>query len=132
MDNLKTVNLGMANLAGAMVGSVLGFDVGIAPEMVGGGKTNEGFMSLSYNDYLRILLLLQDKDRTLYRVLDIIQLNMQMKEDQFFIANLNPFIEIEVEISIPYLFLTGLFVDDTFKNDNKKRHVIKTNILRGY
>ena len=89
-------------------------------------------LPLSYNDYMRLLLLLQGSDKTLYRTLDLIQLNMQKNDHNFYMSNQNTFVTVKVEVSIPYLFPTGIFINDDSKDHSKKRHIIKAKAVKGY
>ncbi|HBN84957.1 MAG TPA: hypothetical protein DDZ89_14065, partial [Clostridiales bacterium] len=100
---LESINKNLADIAGSAVGSLFTYDVLVESS----GQSGTSMLPLSYNDYMRLLLLLQGSDKTLYRTLDLIQLNMQKNDHNFYMSNQNTFVTVKVEVSIPYLFPTG-------------------------
>lgn len=90
-------------------------------------------MNTSYQDYLRFFLLAQDKDKTMKRVQDIIQLNMQKitGNRDLKLNGFNTYMKVEVVVSIKYLFLTQSFVPKEFKTKNN-RHKFKVIMYQGY
>jgi hypothetical protein len=129
---LDSINTSLADIAGSAVGSLFAFDVFVESDGTSSLQSGMKILPLSYNDYIRILLLLQGKDKVLYRTLDLIQLNMQQKDRDFYISRQNAYVNVEVEVSIPYLFPTGMFINDKLKDQEKKRHVIRAVVVKGY
>ena len=96
-------------------------------------SNNKNPMDTSYQDYLRLFLLVQDDEVTIKRVQDLIQLNMQRITDNgdFKLEEYNTYVRVEVVVSIKYLFLTQSFMPKEFKTQDD-RHKFKVVIYQGY
>jgi hypothetical protein len=90
-------------------------------------------MNTSYQDYLRFFLLVQNRDITMNRIQDLIQLNMQKNtgSSDLKLREFNTYIKAEVVVSIKYLFLTQSFIPRKFKTKNN-RHEFKVIMYQGY
>lgn len=100
---------------------------------------------VSYEDYLRLLLLFKSNEKTLMRASDLIQfdiLNNQVKNNaasQPILWKYPIYLEAEVEVEMDYLFIpeiSGMFGDDKSnvfdeQKDNKKK-TIKVKVMYGY
>lgn len=91
------------------------------------------FMNTSYQDYLRFLLLIQDQNKTINRIQDLIQLNIQKETDNidYKLKENNTYIRVKAVVSIKYLFLTGGFIPENLKL-SKNRHKFELVIYKGY
>lgn len=61
---------------------------------------------LSYHDYLRIFLLLTDKDKKIARVQDLVQLNVGLSSSGFVLDNTYVFLKADTAVSIKNLFVS--------------------------
>jgi hypothetical protein len=91
----------------------------------------DSIMSFDYHDYLRLLLLVKDKDVKMNRIEDLIQLNMQKINENYKLSSSNAYIRLKVQASIKYWFMTKLFAPAD-KRTNNGRHLIKVEAWRGY
>lgn len=74
--------------------------------------------SLSYNDYLRLLLLIGwvDEETKLYRILDLIQMNMaEERNDEINLETYLSSYEINASFEINYIFFNMPFMPDNIK-----------------
>jgi hypothetical protein len=91
-----------------------------------------GLMDFDYHDYLRLLLLVKDKEVKMNRIEDLIQLNLQLSNPDFKLNSCNTYIKVDVSVSIRYWFITKLFVPSKDKNLEGDRHIIHVEAWRGY
>ncbi|QNU65688.1 hypothetical protein EHE19_012255 [Ruminiclostridium herbifermentans] len=63
-------------------------------------------LSLNYHDYLKIFLLLIDKDKKIARIQDLIQLNMGISNSGFLLENCKIMLKSNTNISIKNLFIS--------------------------
>jgi hypothetical protein len=89
-------------------------------------------LDFDYHDYLRLLLLVQDKEAKMNRIEDLIQLNLQQSNPDFKLSSCNTYIKVEASVSIRYWFITKLFVPSKYKNLKGDRHIIHVEAWRGY
>ncbi len=89
-------------------------------------------VKFNYQDYLRILLLIKDENTRLRRIMDLIELNMQEKEENFLISDYHTFMKVDVIASIKYLFMTNRFIPREFTFDLGSRYGIKSSVMQGY
>ncbi|HUV84970.1 MAG TPA: DUF5702 domain-containing protein [Methanosarcinales archaeon] len=97
-----------------------------------GAESESGLMDFDYHDYLRLLLLVKDKEAKMNRIEDLIQLNVQQVNTDFKLNSCNTYIKINAEISIKYWFITKLFVSSKNKTIDGDRHIINVEVWRGY
>lgn len=95
-------------------------------------KSESSLMDFDYHDYLRLLLLVKDKEAKMNRVEDLIQLNVQQSNPNFKLNSCNTYVKINAEISIKYWFITKLFVSSKNKTIDGDRHIIDVEVWRGY
>ncbi len=130
---LEGINVNLAQYMSSAVGSVFSIfqPLDICTDLSSADSTN--ILYMSYIDYLRILLLLQNSDKKIYRMEDIIQLNMRIIDPDFTMTKQNTCVIIEAVVSIDYLFESQAFIDriNTY-SDEKKRYQIKIRIYEGY
>lgn len=90
-------------------------------------------MNTSYQDYLRFFLLVQDKDKTMKRVHDLIQLNIQKStgNSDLKLQDFNTYIRVKAVVSIKYLFITQSFMPEGLRTENN-RHRFYVEIYQGY
>jgi hypothetical protein len=91
-----------------------------------------GLMDFDYHDYLRLLLLVKDKEAKMNKIEDLIQLNIQQSSPDFKLNSCNTYVKINAEISIKYWFITKLFVSSKNKTIDGDRHIINVEVWRGY
>ncbi len=63
-------------------------------------------LSLSYHDYLKIFLLLMDKDKKIARIQDLVQLNMGFSNSSFLLEDCKIMLKTNTNISIKNLFIS--------------------------
>ena len=97
-----------------------------------GVESESGLMDFDYHDYLRLLLLVKDKEAKMNRIEDLIQLNVQQGNPDFKLNSFNTYVKINAEISIKYWFITKLFVSSKNKTIDGDRHIINVEVWRGY
>lgn len=97
-----------------------------------GVGSESGIMDFDYHDYLRLLLLVKDKEAKMNRIEDLIQLNVQQENPDFKLNSCNTYVKINAEISIKYWFITKLFVSSKNKTIDGDRHIINVEVWRGY
>lgn len=88
-------------------------------------------MDFDYHDYLRLLLLVQDKEVKMNRIEDLIQVNMQKSNPDFKLSGYNTYVKVNAQVSIKYWFLTRIFVPSRFKTPDG-RHRINIEAWKGY
>jgi hypothetical protein len=96
-------------------------------------ETNDesGILSLSYHDYLRIFLLLMNKDEKLARIQDLVQLNVGTASKGFLLKDCSAMLKADTEVSIRNLFISFQLSD--LRNGKKlSRSYIKENYSIGY
>ena len=94
--------------------------------------SKSGLMDFDYHDYLRLLLLVKDKEVNLNRIEDLIQLNTQQVNEDFKLNSSNTYVKIDAVVSIRYWFITKLFIPAKNKTTDGDRHVINVEVWRGY
>lgn len=93
---------------------------------------NQGsLMDFDYHDYLRLLLLVENKDIKMNRIEDLIQVNMQKSSPEFKLSDYNTYVKVNVQISMKYWFLTKIFVPSRLKTSSG-RHLINIEAWKGY
>ena len=95
------------------------------------GMKTDTRLCFSYHDYLRLFLLLKNSDVKISRIEDLIQLNMQKQDQSFEMATSNTCVRIEAEISIRYMFFTGIFIPSERKTKDG-RHLIRVVLYEYY
>lgn len=88
-------------------------------------------LSLNYHDYLRVFLLLIDKDKKIDKVEDLIELNNRKVQESFKMGECYSYIKIEAEISMNYLFMTQPFIPKSRKTE-EGRHNFKVVLYEEY
>ncbi len=95
-----------------------------------GAKDDNPFF-LSYQDYLRIFLLMTDKDKKIARIQDLIQLNVGMSYPGYTIQDSHVALKAKTTVSIKNMFLSIPFF--SVKDGRKaSRFYIEKNMLLGY
>lgn len=97
-----------------------------------GVQAEGSIMDFDYHDYLRLLLLVEDKETKINRVEDLMQLNIQQSNPEFKLSNSNTYIKLKVKASIRYWSITKLFVPSKYKTEDGSRHMINIEIWSGY
>jgi len=89
--------------------------------------------SLSYSDYLRIFLLLQNKKTQLDRMRQLVQIDVWKVNEEFLLQEHGGVITVEAEVSINLLFLPVLHLDKLgFRNFTEDRFLISREVTVGY
>lgn len=101
-------------------------------EVKDGVENKSGLMDFDYHDYLRLLLLVKQKESKMNRIEDLIQLNVQQSNPDFTLNSCNTYVKINAEVSIKYWFITKLFVPSKNKTADGDRHIINVEVWRGY
>ncbi len=89
-------------------------------------------VQLTYQDYLRLFLMVVPPDKKINRVEDLIQLNITKQQPDFKLANYNTYVRVEVTVSIKYMFLTQPFMPAHLKTPEGDRHQIRVIMYEGY
>lgn len=97
-----------------------------------GQESKSSLMDFDYHDYLRLLLLVKDKEAKMNRIEDLIELNMQQSSPDFKLNSCNTYVKVNAEVSIRYWFITKLFVPSKNKTTDGNRHKINVEVWRGY
>ncbi len=94
-------------------------------------KDDNDTLCLSYKDYLKIFLVIMNKDKKLTRVQDLVQLNKSVKNPGFLLEDCKVFLKADTEVSIKNLFVSfPMFTTDSRRNIS--RSYIKENMYLGY
>lgn len=96
-----------------------------------GEETKPGILDFDYHDYLRLLLLVQNKDVKMNRVEDLIELNMKEKDKAFRLNGCNTYMNIKVQVSVRYWFMTRIVAPSRLKTSDG-RHILYFEAWRGY
>ncbi|WP_167958967.1 DUF5702 domain-containing protein [Anaerosporobacter faecicola] len=95
-------------------------------------KTTSKIGNLSYEQYIRIFLLLSDKKKNCFRTMDLIQINMQgIIGNTFQLEHCVFGIKVHAVMSIPEKFITFPFVKDIL-GKTEGGYVVETTISNGY
>ncbi|GKX30937.1 hypothetical protein SH1V18_34170 [Vallitalea longa] len=100
-----------------------------------GSKIKSLMPSFSYNDYLRLMLLIGvDDDKKLYRVLDLIQFNLQKSrnDNNLNLTNYISGYDVSAEVTVNYLFFDLPFMPNKAKRLGKKGYTFNINTLMAY
>ncbi|GMQ58494.1 hypothetical protein AN1V17_28890 [Vallitalea sediminicola] len=100
-----------------------------------GSKITSLMPAFSYNDYLRLMLLVGVNDEVkLYRVLDLMQFNLQKSrnESDFKLKNYVCGLDVTAEVSVNFLFFDLPFMPDEAKDLADKGYNFKINTSMGY
>ena len=96
----------------------------------GTGKT-ERRLAFSYHDYLRLFLLLENRDKKLGRLEDLIELNIRKNRSDFRMISCNTCLKVEATVSMKYFFVGRLLIPFAGKAADG-RHKFKIAIYDGY
>ncbi|MCT4596423.1 MAG: DUF5702 domain-containing protein [Vallitalea sp.] len=99
-----------------------------------GNKIKSLTPSFTYNDYLRLMLLIGvDDDTKLYRTLDLIQFNLQKNrnDDDLILKNYKYGYSVTAKVSVNYLFFKLPFMPDRAKDigNNSYTFTVKTDMV---
>lgn len=86
-------------------------------------------VELGYTDYLRILLLLENSEKKMKRVQQVIQINMIKGEGQSDFKMTNAYVNVwaDATVSIKYLFMTEAIVPLDLRKDGRYQFQVHTN-----
>lgn len=102
----------------------------------GNGYNNvkASILSLNYEEYLRLLLLMTNKDKKITRIQDLIQLQMvkMTENEKFKLSDCNTYVGVRTKVSMKYFFMTQAFVKKELKTEDFKRHNLYVMFLKGY
>ncbi len=94
-------------------------------------KADNDTLCLSYQDYLKIFLVIMNKDKKLTRVQDLVQLNKSVKSQGFLLEDCMVFIKADTKVSIKNLFISfPMFTVDSRRNIS--RSYINESMYLGY
>lgn len=95
-------------------------------------KNKDNRNGLDYEDYLRFLLFKQNKSEQIYRLLDVIELNVKKKyNDNFRFSDSMVGVEIRTEYEVKRLFSEISFIKEIIYEKNK-RFLVDVNQKYGY
>jgi len=91
-------------------------------------------LSFNYEDYLRLLLLMTDRNEKITRIQDLIQLQMikMTGNKDFKLSHCNTHVGVITKVSIKYFFMTQAFVKKELKTEEKDRHSLYIVLFKGY
>ncbi len=96
------------------------------------GNIKGDYIDMSYLDYLRLLLLIQDSKKTTLRMEDLIQINTNGTRPYFNLSEQNTLVKIDATVSMKYMFVTKSFMPSSVKTEDGERHIIHKVIYEGY
>lgn len=97
----------------------------------GSSPKSDPRLAFSYQDYLRLFLLLQSTDEKINRIEDLVQLNMQKSNKDFTMSSYHTNLRVEADISIKFLFLTQAFMPKSSKTGDG-RYKFRVVLYGGY
>lgn len=91
-------------------------------------------LSMNYNDYLRLFLIMKSNKTKVLHIADLMQLNMRKvtKNNDFKLENCNTYIRLNSTISMKYLFMTGSFIPNKSRFTEHSRYKIDVLLYQGY
>lgn len=96
-----------------------------------GSSLGKSGLKFTYEDYLRILLLTVNKETKISRIEDLICMNLAKNGHMFKLENYSSGIKIEAEISVNYMFISGI-LENSAQKTSDGRHIIKVVVYEGY
>lgn len=103
-------------------------DIGLNTDM---DTKSDPRLALSYHDHLRIFLLLEDSDKKIGRIEDLVEINTSKQNPGFKAGSASTYIRVEAEVSMKYLFITGSLMPRKLKTSDG-RHVFRVVLYDGY
>jgi hypothetical protein len=99
-----------------------------------GSKLNSKAPLFNYKDYLRLILLTCNEDIKIYRILDLIQMNVRKKADDnnIILHNYITKYTVKANFSIKYMFFNLPFMPQKVKDINNNRYTFKVLVNAGY
>lgn len=101
-----------------------------------GGYNNvkASILSFNYEEYLRLLLLMTNRDVKITRIQDLIQLQMvKMTGDKDFkLAHCNTHVGVITNVSMKYFFMSQPFVKKELQTEEFDRHNLHIMLFKGY
>lgn len=95
-------------------------------------KKKLDILNFDYVDYLRILLLMQRKEKTLLRTEDLIQMNLcKFTGEDYKLSEIYTHIGVQGDVSMKYLFMTSAIMPKEVKQEDGSRHLIKGVTVNG-
>lgn len=88
-------------------------------------------LKLTYQDYLRLFLLLKNTENVLDRIQDLIEINMGRIRPEFKMGTTYTAIRVEAVVSMKYMFLTRAFIPSKMKSSDG-RHLFRIVLYEGY
>ena len=84
---------------------------------------------MGYTDYLRILLLLENSEKKMQRVQQVIQINMIKGEGKENFKMTNAYVNVwaDATVSIKYLFMTEAIMPADIRKDGRYKFSVHTN-----
>jgi hypothetical protein len=102
-------------------------NVGVSKE---GALSTEDMFKNSYIDYLRLFLLMENREKKLGRINDLFEINSLNRGDLLKVSDSYCALSTKIEISISYLFLTrGFMPEGIITGDG--RHRLTADLTRG-
>lgn len=91
-------------------------------------------ISFNYEDYLRLLLLMTNRETKITRIQDLIQLQMikMTGNEDFKLSECNTHIGVATEVSMKYFFMTQAFVKRELQTEERDRHKLSIMLFKGY
>ncbi|HCC07667.1 MAG TPA: hypothetical protein DEP72_05860 [Clostridiales bacterium] len=93
-------------------------------------EEKEANINMSYDDYMRLLLLASDSTTKIDRIKNLLQLNLQTIMKDFKLEDCTVIYKVKVDFSINYMFMTESFMPSEYKKDG--RHVCTVETYLGY
>jgi len=117
-------------LKNKVVNSVESFPTPEIAYNTGSSGVNDTFkVKLGYTDYLRLLLLLENSEKKMQRVQQVIQINMIKGEGKKDFRMTNSYVNVwaDATVSIKYLFMSEAIVPADIRKDGRYQFAIHTN-----
>ena len=103
------------------------FDLANKSEMNDADKTSISLLKFSYLDYIRLFLLLSNKENKIVRTQDIVQINMMSDNASFRLSSAQTAILMNSDVNINILFMNLPFMPDIAKDIGEGKSLYKLN-----
>ena len=94
-----------------------------------GERKEDGGRGLSYTGYVKLLLFIENREALYYRIMDMIQINIKEKQEDFLMADCAWGVDIQAEICGKHVFLIPGIVENPLGN---REYVMSVRVKRSY
>lgn len=94
-----------------------------------GERKEDGGRGLSYTGYVKLLLFIENREALYYRIMDMIQINIKEKQEDFLMADCAWGVDIQAEICGKHVFLIPGIVENPLGN---REYLMSVRVKRSY